>query len=59
MEHSVCPLSNSFCQRQEGLSQQFFGAVDNDLLRVCSDAGHPGSVFITDVLLNEFEDVLE
>lgn len=59
MEHIIGPLPHPLSERQEGVPQQLLRTVDDDLLGVGRDAGHPGRVLVADVLFNEFQHVFQ
>lgn len=53
IEHMLGALVNAVGQREVGVPQKLLARVDDDLLRVTGDAGHPWGVLHSDVVHDE------
>lgn len=53
VEHVLCPFVYTVSQGKVGILQELLTGVDNDLLSVASNPGHPGGILHPNVVHDE------
>lgn len=53
VEHVLSPFVHTVGQGEVGILQELLTGVDDDLLSVASNAGHPGGIFHPNVVHDE------